>query len=132
MIVLDTHVLIWLTQEPEKIGKNATKIIKDAWQKRELAISAISFWECQMLQNKGRINIPLSVEIWRDKLLKKGLIEIAVDGEIGILSANLELHGDPADRIIIATALQNKTQLITADLKILAYQSELNIINVKK
>lgn len=132
MIVLDTHVLLWLTQEPEKLGNQTTQLIKEKWQNRQVAVSAFSFWECQMLQNKGRIQIPYSIDLWRDKLLRKGLIEYSLDGETGIISANLTLHGDPADRIIVATAIQAQAILVTADLKILSWENSLIRQDAKK
>ena len=115
MIVVDTHVLIWLTEQPNLLHKNAIEAIEKHWKTREIFVSAISFWECQMLHNKGRIKLQDDVAVWRNKLLDKGLKEIAIDGDIGVLSANLDLHGDPADRIIVATTILSQATLITAD-----------------
>lgn len=133
MIILDTHVLIWTTQSPQILGKKTTELIELHWQNEQVAVSTISFWECQMLQNKkNRIHLPYSVDLWRDKLVNKGLIEIPLDAKTAILSANLELHGDPADRMIVATALQQSCLLISADEKILAYKGNLLRQNAKK
>lgn len=133
MIILDTHVLIWTTQSPQILGKKTTELIELHWQNEQVAVSTISFWECQMLQNKkNRIHLPYSVDLWRDKLVNKGLIEIPLDAKTAILSANLKLHGDPADRMIVAIALQQSCLLITADEKILAYKGNLLRQNAKK
>ena len=125
MIVLDTHVLLWVTQQPEKIGKNCTDLIQQAWASQAVAVSAISFWEIAMLQAKGRIHLQGTVQSWRSLLLNQGLKELSVDGQIGIQAAQLELHGDPADRLIAATALVYQATLCTADEKLLVWQSSL-------
>jgi PIN domain nuclease of toxin-antitoxin system len=127
MIVLDTHVLLWVTQQPEKIGKNCTDLIQQAWASQAVAVSAISFWEIAMLQAKGRIHLQGTVQTWRSLLLNQGLKELSVDGQIGIQAAQLALHGDPADRLIAATALVHQATLCTADEKLLAWHSGLVI-----
>jgi len=67
-----------------------------------LAVSAISFWETAMFAAKGRIVMDLPLLVWRQDLLSLGLIEIPVDGDVGIAAVHLEnLHSDPADRMII-------------------------------
>ena len=131
MIIIDTHVLIWMTQQPDLLHLRAVKAIESHWQSGQLYVSAISFWECQMLHNKGRIELQENVTDWRDKLLLKGLKELSIDGDVAVLSANLNLHGDPADRFIVATAMLNNATLITADKKILAYQGDLETIAAK-
>ena len=125
MIVLDTHVLLWVTQQPEKIGKNCTDLIQQSWVSQTVAVSAISFWEIAMLQAKGRIHLQGTVQTWRLLLLNQGLKELSIDGQIGIQAVQLELHGDPADRLIAATALVHQAILCTADDKLLAWQSTL-------
>lgn len=132
MIVIDTHILIWGEQAPDKIGKATQEIIKNHWGKGEIAISSMSFWEAQMLQNKWRIDIDRPVADWRLALIKDGLKEIPINSDIGILVANLDLHGDPADRLILATAIIYQFPLITADTKLLDWQGDIDIINAKK
>jgi PIN domain nuclease of toxin-antitoxin system len=87
---------------------------------------AISFWEVAMLAGRKRVVLPGSPSEWRSDLLQAGLQEIPLDGRIALLSTQLEkLHRDPADRFIVATALQYQATLVTADSKILAWKSEL-------
>jgi len=79
-----------------------------------------------MLVAKGRITIEVPLATWRTDLLTLGLMEIPVDGEIGITAVQLEhLHGDPADRLIMATALSREALLITADRKLLEWPGQL-------
>lgn len=79
-----------------------------------------------MLAQRGRIVLPLPAAEWRSELLHAGLREIALDGRIGILATQLEnMHRDPADRFILATSLQHQATLITADVSLLAWASQL-------
>ena len=78
-----------------------------------------------MLRQKERLRMSQPVDRWRRDLLDGGLQEIALDGEIGIRAAGLvDLDGDPADRLIVATALSVGT-LVTADTKILEWENDL-------
>jgi len=104
MILLDTHVLIWLRYGDARLGPKARTEIDLAWDSDQLGLSAITFWELAMLRVKGRINFPENVGLWRQEQLYQGMLEIPVDGEIGIRANNLpNFHPDPADRIIVAT-----------------------------
>lgn len=126
VIVLDTHALLWMDRNDPALGRAARRLIEDAWRAGQVAVSAISFWETAMLVQRGRIVLPLPATEWRSELLQAGLREIALDGRIGILASQLEnIHRDPADRFIIATALQNQATLVTADENVLAWPSEL-------
>ena len=79
-----------------------------------------------MLNDKGRIDLADDVLTWRRRQLEQGMIEIAVDGEIGIRAVSLmEFHPDPADRIIVASALSGY-RLVTADSRILGWSGQLN------
>lgn len=69
---------------------------------------------------------------WRRDLLGLGLIEIPLDGEIGIASAQLDLHGDPADRIIAATAQLKGAILMTADRQLLQWNQALERCDARR
>ena len=126
MILLDTHVLLWLESGNERLGANARREIDRAWEVGEAAVSAVSFWEVAMLESKGRLELKLDLQAWRRDLLQRGLVEVAVDGGTALRAGQLVgLHGDPADRLIIATALAGY-QLVTADMLILNWSGVLN------
>ena len=79
-----------------------------------------------MLRSKNRLDYPDDVTAWRRDLLGEGLIEIPVDGDIGIrANALADFHADPADRIIVATA-QRGHRLVTADERILDWTGSLD------
>lgn len=120
MILLDTHVLVWLDEANPRLGATAIKTIDRAFQSGEVAVSAISFWEVGMLIRKGRLQLDMDLSIWRSDFLEQGLIEIPICGDTGIRASSFEnFHGDPADRLIAATALQNSATLLTADERLL-------------
>lgn len=92
----------------------------------ELAVSAITFWEVGILVKKGRLATNQSLLLWRNELLAAGLTEIPVDGIVGIAASELDLpQADPADRLIVATALARNAVLVTADERILAWSGAL-------
>ena len=126
MILLDTHALLWMNQDDAALGKAARRIVQTAWDAQALAVSAISFWECEMLHVAKRVRLLQSSTAWRTQLLAAGLIEFPVDGEIAMASVHLDLpHKDPADRIIAATAIANGAALLTADSKLLKWKHTL-------
>lgn len=126
MILLDTHVLLWLRIGDTRLGSLARREIDHAWQSGELAVSSISFWEIAMLKSKNRIDFPESLELWRRVQLEQGMVEIPIDGRIGLRAADLrDFHPDPADRLIVATALDGH-RLITADGRILGWSGKLD------
>ncbi|HED14437.1 MAG TPA: type II toxin-antitoxin system VapC family toxin [Gammaproteobacteria bacterium] len=126
MIILDTHTLVWLDMGSALLGSHAIQVIDQALADNALAISAITFWEVAMLARKGRLELEIKPRIWRNELMERGLIELSLDGKMGIQAAGLQsFHGDPADRMIVATALATGSTLVTADKKILDW-SELS------
>lgn len=133
MIVLDTHVLIWMDADDTALGPQARARIAQAWSAGEVAVSAISFWECALLAEKGRIVLPLAVEGWRAGLLGAGLLELALDGRIALAAAGFtDLHRDPADRFIAASASVRGATLVTADEKLLAWNAELPRLDARR
>ncbi len=107
-------------------------MIDAAFAEGELLVSAISFWEVAMLVAKGRLKLGQSVEGWRREVLDRGLREVRLDGEAGIRAAQLsDLGGDPADRMIVATALRGPT-LATADRNLLGWGGDLARIDATK
>ncbi len=126
LILIDTHALIWLDQDDPALGRNSRELADGALRDDALAVSAITFWEVAMLVAKGRLAMDLTLERWRLDLLGAGLVELPIDGGIGIAAAQIsDLHSDPADRIILATASANDATLLTADQRLLDWPGNL-------
>lgn len=125
MIVLDTHTLIWWIDSPEKLSKKARKIIdEEKHEEGNLLVSSISTLEIYRLVKNGKLQLINDIGSWLEKIESLPAVRfISVDNKIAISSINLSdfEHKDPADRIIIATALQFGVTLITSDKKILNY-----------
>ena len=125
MTLLDTQVLLWLLHGDHRLGRRARVVIDDAFAAGLAAVSAITFWEVAMLQDRGKIALQADIHSWREGLLDEGLVEIPVDGGIALRAGFLkDMHGDPADRLIVATALDGH-QLVTSDRRILDWPGQL-------
>jgi PIN domain nuclease of toxin-antitoxin system len=127
LLVLDTHVWIWIMEGVKTELSAATiRLIERSAADSALAISAISVWEVAMLEKKGRITLSRSIDEWtKAALTAPGIRLVDLSPEIAIESTRLpgEPHGDPADRIIIATARVLGATLITRDEQIVSYAS---------
>jgi len=123
MILLDTHVLIWLNEGNEKLGPAARSRLLDL-EEGGLLVSAITFWEIALLVEKGRLVLDRPLDDWFEQAMQLAAAEIApITKDIAVTSARLpgSLHSDPADRFIIATSRFANAPLMTADQAILNY-----------
>lgn len=132
MILLETHVLVWLDQDTPQLGPSCRTLADTALADGDLVVSAICFWEVDMLVAKNRLFLDMAVLEWRRDLLAAGVRELTLDGRVGIRAASLnDLHRDPADRIIAATAQLHKASLATADWRLLNWQTDLERIDAR-
>lgn len=120
MIVLDTHAWIWFINAPEKLGTHAAAAIEKARREEEsLHLSCISAWEIHMLAAKGRLSLGIAPDIWIARCERLSFLRFhPVDNTIARLAVEAEMHPDPADRMIVATALYLGADLATCDAKI--------------
>lgn len=113
-LVLDTCALLWLATGGGKLSPVAKAAIDDA---EVVLVSAISLWEIGLKQSKGQLELPLPPEEWFNRALDVHGLAVA-SLSLDILSRANELpwhHRDPADRFIIATAIQEQCPVVTAD-----------------
>lgn len=118
MIVLDTHTWLWWTNESINLSVGAGEAIKQA---DLIGIPVISCWEISMLVAKSRIELSMDVEVWIDLALQHPKVKLLpLTPAIAVLSTQLpgDFHGDPADRLIVATSLIQQAPLISKDRKI--------------
>lgn len=113
MIALDTHALLWMIFEPAKLSRKARRAIEEA---DRVGVSAIVFWEVALLAERNRIDLKVGMHEWTREVLSLARFEaLPVTSDIAVEAATLPMHGDPADRLIISTARQNRCPLVTRD-----------------
>jgi PIN domain nuclease of toxin-antitoxin system len=123
VILLDTHVLVWLDQGSDYLGRKARRTIEAAYHREEVAIATVSFWEIGMLIEQKRLEFEGKLAEWRVSLLNSGFIELPADGNVALAAAGLkDFPGDPADRMITATAIAEQARLMTADNRLLEHR----------
>ena len=131
VILLDTHIWIWLLNGSEKsINPECLSFIQRAVIHSNIKVSAISVWEVGMLEAKGKIKFPIDCLDWVEQALcAPGIALVPITPEIAIKSSRLpgDFHGDPADRIIVSTARKLNATLITHDKKIIRYSQTGNL-----
>lgn len=122
MILLDTHVWLWYASDSDKLSKKVSKAIERA---DRLGVSAISCWEVAMLVSKKRLGLKMDVEQWIGKALQIPRVNLLpLTPSIAVLSTHLpgDFHGDPADRIIAASCLENQADLVTKDRRLIEWE----------
>jgi len=128
MILLDTHVFIWLVNGDDKLSEKCIKTLKEDQNK---FLSVISTWEISLLLEKDRIRINYSFDDWIHNALAAYNIQLMnLDLDIIITYHKLnDFHSDPADKLISATSICKNIPLLTFDRKLIEYK-ELNIIEI--
>ncbi len=124
MILLDTHSWVWFVDDPRQLSVQARRATERALAANAIVISAISSWEVAMLSASGRLKLTVDVQDWLAKCETLSFFNfVPVDNAIFVRSVFLPgpLHADPADRIIIATALARDIPIVTKDRKIHSY-----------
>lgn len=131
MILLDTHVLVWLVAGSDRLGQRSRRAIQEAWEDGVAAVSSFTFWELAMLHARGRLELNLPPRSLHRSLLADGLLVLPVGDEVAIRAAELateESLSDPADCIICATALLGGYRLVTADRRITAWAERSRLV----
>jgi PIN domain nuclease of toxin-antitoxin system len=127
-LLLDTHIWVWLMNgNSEELGAATVRTLEEATSYGGVYVSAVSVWEVAMLESKGRIRLSRDCLDWvRDALGAPGLHLLPLSPEVAVASSRLPgvFHGDPADRILTASARLHQLTLVTHDERILAYGAE--------
>jgi PIN domain nuclease of toxin-antitoxin system len=118
-LILDTHVVLWWFSEPERLSKGATVAI---WDADDLAVAAITWYELAWLASHNRITLTSSIDAWLDQLAHR-LLTFNLTPAIASTAASFPdiFPGDPADRLIYATAIRNGARLVTKDRRLRAH-----------
>jgi PIN domain nuclease of toxin-antitoxin system len=115
MLLLDTHALVWLASDQEQLTSRGKTAIREAAGR--LFMSAISSLEIAILVKRGRLELPLPPERFVVECLRHhGITEIPLDSAIAMAAAALpDIHNDPFDRILAATATIHRLELLSKD-----------------
>jgi PIN domain nuclease of toxin-antitoxin system len=128
LLLLDTHCWLWAQLgRIDRLSRAAIAAIRRAESAGNLRISVISVWELGMLERHGRVALPMNIGNWvNEALTKPGISLTPLTPEIAIESSRLpgDLHGDPADRIIVATGRAWNATLLTKDERLIEYSRQ--------
>jgi len=119
-VLLDTHVIHWWSAEPERISRRAAAAIAGA---EELAVADISWFELAWMARHDRITVSIPVHAWLARLAAE-VRTMPVTPSIAATSVSLpsSFPGDPADRLIYATAVENGWRLVTKDRRLRSHR----------
>ena len=125
--LLDTHLLIWVASNSNKLPKLAAEIIAD--QDNSLWVSVASFWEVAIKRSKLRAEFPVEVGPLRSGLLSNGYEELAIEARHVMVVQDLpRFHTDPFDRLFVAQAIAEGMTLLTADRALAAYGASVRVV----
>jgi len=123
LLLLDTHIWIWWLAEPSRLSLRARGEIDKAIKSAGICIATISTWEIAMLVKKSRLELNTDVKNWIRRTEDLSFVSfIPLNNQIALESVNLDLHKDPADRIIVATSLYLGAKLVTMDQKLIDFK----------
>jgi len=118
VILLDTHVLVWMVSDSQRLSRIAARELRKAEQKGELAIASITLWELALLYHHGRLRASGSIESAIRVIIEKSQVQvIEITPEIAALTTTFPetYPKDPGDRLIGATARAYGLTLVTQD-----------------
>lgn len=130
-LLMDTHIWYWFVIGDKSLTSKMVDLINQAALDDSLFLSSFSVWEIAMMENKGRVSFKLPTLQWVEEALKEVPIQLVpLYPAIAVESCHLiDFHGDPADRIIVATARVENLTLMTRDKKIQEY-AKMNKVKV--
>jgi PIN domain nuclease of toxin-antitoxin system len=124
--ILDTHVLLWASTAPERLGA-AEQLLVDAARRM---VSAVSVWELAIKQDLGKLSLGSDVRAWTRRVtVELALDHLPVTAEHAAAVENLpDLHRDPFDRLLVAQAVSEGAVLLTADHRLTEYGDAVRLV----
>jgi PIN domain nuclease of toxin-antitoxin system len=119
--LLDTHVWLWMSLTPDKLGVRARAALRD--RRNSLYLSIVSIWEMTIKNGLGKLDLPLDVQTFVRRFLpisQSSLLELSLDHVFALTSVP-KRHGDKFDRMLVAQARVEGMSLMSADPHILSY-----------
>jgi len=120
-VLLDTHIWVWWLTPGSPLTRTEREALDVAAERREVCLAAISLWETQMLYRKRRLELPLPFSDWLTRAADSRIVSVIpldVETVLAVDSLPHSFHGDPADRLIVATARAHALPLATRDTRI--------------
>ena len=133
-MLLDTNVLLRLVTDNPHIGESFKQAVESGLDNGDVAVSAVTFMETTRLHHHRRIDLGCHPATWRRERLMSGLLEIPIDGELAVESVllmNSGFHRDPADQLIVATAMRTGMELATFDSAVQDWASRTRLIALR-
>jgi len=116
--LLDTHIWIWWLLGSDRLSERERQALDQLARDGNAYLSAMSLWEAQMLHSKGRLSLDRSFSLWLEQAASPEIVKLLpldVDVVIAVDRLPPQFHGDPADRLIAATARVHDLVLATHD-----------------
>ena len=132
-LLLDTNVLLRLALDSAEVTESFKEEVESGLGHGRVAVSAVTFVETTRLHHHGRIDLGCHPSLWRRERLRAGLREIPVSGEIAVESVllmNSGFHRDPADQIIVATAMLSGMRIATTDRAIIDWAERTRLVQL--
>ena len=121
-LLLDTHIVLWLSAGDERLRPATRALIEECWKEGgEIWVSAVSAWEIALLADRGHIELDLEPEAWLHRFLDRpGVAEARLNYRVAARAYQLPgfVGQDPADRLLISTAIDLDCPLVTYDRRI--------------
>lgn len=113
-LLLDTHLLLWAALFPDRLPKNASRLMKDA--DNTLYFSTASIWEMSIKLTRARKDLEIDIRQWRAGMLDNGYQELEITSAHAMSVRDLpDIHKDPFDRLLLSQAMREDLTLVTAD-----------------
>jgi PIN domain nuclease of toxin-antitoxin system len=126
-LLIDTHLLIWAANEPEKLSGKAVSLMTNP--EHELIFSAASIWKIAIKNGLGRDDFKVDARLLRRGLLDNDYTELPITSAHAVFVESLPLiHKDPFDRILVAQATAEGITLLTADSIVARYPGPIELV----
>ena len=126
-LLIDTHLLLWAAGSPERLPVAAAEMIED--EGNALVFSAASLWEVAIKAGLGRADFTVDAGVLRRGLVENGYEELAISGAHACRVASLPpVHRDPFDRMLVAQAMVEGVELLTADRALAGYGGPVRVV----
>ena len=132
-VLLDTNVLLRLAADSSEISESFKAEVESLLGDGGVAVSSATFLETTRLHHHQRINLGCHPSVWRQQRLRSGLREIPIDGDVAVESVllmNSGFHRDPADQMIVATAMLAGMTLATMDTQIIDWAKGTHLVSI--